>query len=569
MTGTLRHPGLLPPPPEQSKNIMNNTPNQPTEQSIKDLEKMSPFEIKDTLISIASNDQRAATSTLLNAGRGNPNWIATAPRDAFFLLGQWAVQEARDETYMKPGIAGLPESKGIGQRLRVFLRDNAARRGADLLYDTLDYAEKKLGIDADSLAFEWAEGILGDQYPVPPRILRNTEKICAAYMAQEMGDHAPGYGREYDYFATEGGTAAMCYIFDSLAANHLLKKGDTIALMTPIFTPYIEMPELDTYDFNVVDVRASARTESGVHTWQYPDSELDKLRDPRVKLVCIVNPSNPPSYRMDKAVVEKLVDIVRHDNPNLMIITDDVYGTFATDFKSLMYILPYNTLCVYSYSKYFGATGWRLALVAAAKDNLFDKLIGDLPEDEKRDLYNRYRSLTPHPETLKFIDRMVADSRSVALNHTAGLSTPQQVQMTLFSSMCLLDTEDVYKRKMQALIEDRLAALWKGAGFRLKKDPMRVGYYSEIDLMVWGKHLFGEEFCDWLRANFQPLDPNIRLASKYAIVLLNGAGFDGPAWSIRASLANLDESDYLKIGDAIREMLEEYHDEFLAAQAKK
>ena len=32
---------------------------------------------------------------------------------------------------------------------------------------------------------------------------------------------------------------------------------------------------------------------------------------------------------------------------------------------------------------------------------------------------------------MKLIDRMVADSRAVALNHTAGLSTPQQVHMAL------------------------------------------------------------------------------------------------------------------------------------------
>jgi hypothetical protein len=45
---------------------------------------------------------------------------------------------------------------------------------------------------------------------------------------------------------------------------------------------------------------------------------------------------------------------------------------------------------------------------------------------------------------LRFIDRIVADSRDVALNHTAGLSLPQQVQMTLFSLFALLDRDDAY-----------------------------------------------------------------------------------------------------------------------------
>ena len=92
----------------------------------------------------------------------------------------------------------------------------------------------------------------------------------------------------------------MCYIFDSLQVNHLVNKGDHIALMTPIFTPYIEIPELDRFSFKVTNIQASQMTENGLHTWQYPDEELDKLKDKSVKILYIVNPSNPPSYTLDE-----------------------------------------------------------------------------------------------------------------------------------------------------------------------------------------------------------------------------------------------------------------------------
>ena len=39
---------------------------------------------------------------------------------------------------------------------------------------------------------------------------------------------------------------------------------------------------------------------------------------------------------------------------------------------------------------------------------------------------------------------------------------------------------------------------------------------------------------------------------------LNGSGFDGPNWSVRASLANLNKEDYQKIGKGIRLILDEY-----------
>ena len=61
-----------------------------------------------------------------------------------------------------------------------------------------------------------------------------------------------------------------------------------------------------------------------------------------------------------------------------MIISDDVYGTFVPEFTSLMAKLPYNTLGVYSYSKYFGVTGWRLGTMALHENNVFDKRINDL-----------------------------------------------------------------------------------------------------------------------------------------------------------------------------------------------
>ncbi len=59
---------------------------------------------------------------------------------------------------------------------------------------------------------------------------------------------------KFDLYAVEGGTAAMCYIFKSLKANRLLHPGDTIALATPIFTPYIEMTHLEDYDLKVVNI---------------------------------------------------------------------------------------------------------------------------------------------------------------------------------------------------------------------------------------------------------------------------------------------------------------------------
>ena len=531
-----------------------------TREYEKKMSEISPFELKNILIELADESARKSTHIMLNAGRGNPNWISTVPREAFFLLGQFALEECQRETELADemaGAAGVPNRKRIASRFVQFLKKHAQSPGATLLKGTYEYLVTEKGVDENELVYEWAEGVIGDQYPVPDRILKYTEMLVRDYLDQELCDNRPPEG-VFDLFAAEGGTAAMCYIFDSLQQNFLLNKGDKIVLFAPVFTPYIEIPEQARYLFNVIEIKALKMTKDGYHTWQYQEKDLDVLKDPSVKAAFITNQSNPPSYGLTKALMNRIVEIVRNDNPNLMIITDDVYATFIPHFRSMMAELPKNTLCVYSFSKYFGATGWRLAIIALHQDNIYDRMIRELPRDKQELLKKRYSSLSLHPEDIRFIDRMVADSRQVALNHTAGLSLPQQTQMSLFASFALLDAENTYKKRMQDMIHERLHTLWESTGFTLLDDPLRAGYYSEIDMLVWAKKFYGDDFVEYLKKNYEPLDVVFRLAQETSLVLLNGGGFDAPEWSIRASLANLKREDYVRIGKGIASILHSY-----------
>ena len=88
----------------------------------RDYEKMSPFEIKDGLIKLAKRSSQKSAKVLLNAGRGNPNWIATRPREGFFLFGQFALSECR-RTMDNPtaGVAGMPQQKDIAERFKAWI----------------------------------------------------------------------------------------------------------------------------------------------------------------------------------------------------------------------------------------------------------------------------------------------------------------------------------------------------------------------------------------------------------------------------------------------------------------
>jgi aspartate 4-decarboxylase len=531
--------------------------------TLKKFEALSPFEIKDELINLAKVTSKRTQSAFLNAGRGNPNWVATTPREGFFLLGQFAITESKRVMDHPAGIGGMPQANGIAARLEGWLAKHQDMPGAGFLKEMVPFAVKKFGFQPDAFVHELVDSIIGDNYPVPDRMLVHNERIVHEYLMWAMcGEPRPA--GKFDIYAVEGGTAAMCYIFKSLKANRLLMPGDTIALGTPIFTPYIEMTHLEDYDLKVVQIKAPQENK-----FQFTDEEIKKLEDPKIKAFFVVNPANPSGMGLDGETVAKLTHLVKTKRPDLMLLTDDVYGTFVHGFRSLLGELPHNTIGVYSYSKYFGCTGWRLGAIAIHEDNIYDKMIAKLPDTAVKALDKRYGPLTLEPRKLKLIDRIVADSRDVALNHTAGLSLPQQVMMSLFSLSEMLDEKKAYQAACMEIVNKRLWSLIDGLGLRekLSPNPNYDAYYGLIDFEFWARKNIGDEAVDYLKKHVHTLDLAFRLAEAHGIVLLNGGGFDAPEWSLRVSLANLPDDVYDDIGRGVRSIARGYRDAYDAAHA--
>jgi aspartate 4-decarboxylase len=530
--------------------------------ALRQYEKLSPFEIKDKLISFAKGHARKAAAVMLNAGRGNPNWVATTPREAFFTLGQFAITECKRVLDL-PDLGGMPAKEGIAARLETWLDKNGQTPGAAFLKAMVAFAVRKFGFDPDALVHELVDSIIADNYPVPDRMLVHAEKVVHQYLVWAMcGNQPPAQGK-FDLFATEGGTAAICYVFKSLMANKILRQGDTIALGTPIFSPYLEIPLLSDYQFNVVDVQATQE-----NLFQFSDAELNKLADPKVKAFFLINPSNPPSVAINPEVIGKLVSLVQTKRPDLIILTDDVYGTFVKGFRSLMADLPHNTIGVYSYSKYMGCTGWRLGVIAIHEDNVIDRMIANLPAQDLEATARRYEKIALNPANLKLIDRMVADSREVALNHTAGLSLPQQVQMMLFSLFQLMDEENRYQETVMKIVNRRVKMILEGLGIDVKIGPLYAEYYGLIDFEFWLKKYVDEEVVKFIKEHYHPLDIVFRLAEDHSIVLLNGGGFHAPDWSVRVSFANLPDEVYQDIGRAVRAVARGYLEAYRFAKSK-
>ena len=515
---------------------------------------LSPFELKDRLVALAKH---RGERLWLNAGRGNPNWLALQPRAALFLLGTFALGEAA-AVAVGPDFGGLPRKRGVHQRLLAFLAGRADAAGAALLVQGVQHACERLGADPDLLVGEWVDGVLGDHYPLPVRMLPHAEAIVRAHLVAELfgGDAEAG---RFDLFAVEGASAGIAYAFQSLVHAGLLAPGDRIALGVPIFSPYLELPRLPEYRFDVVRV-----VQDEAQRWRYPPAEIDKLRDPRVRLFLAVNPSNPTAVAIEPRTAEQIAQIAR-ERPDLIVVTDDVYAPFVDGFRSLGCAAPRQTIVLYSFSKFWGATGLRLGVVGLHASNRLDERLAAAGADAKAAARARYAGIAAEPERLKLIDRMVADSRAVGLNHTAGLSTPQQVQMSLFALDALLDADGRRKQAARAVVRRRLERLFAGAGLPPPDDPLHTHYYVTIDVPALARDRYGAAFADWLRASFERIDFVVRLAEERGIVLLDGGGFDAPEMSVRVSLANLPDDAYEPIGRAIVELLADYHARWCAS----
>ena len=180
---------------------------------------LGAFEITAHQREIAKDNE--AGYSVLDAGRGNPNWINTQARYAYTRFSDFATREC--ELDMSSGsMAGHARQEGIGDRFDAEMDPENATDA--FLIAAVDYCVTALGLDKDSLLKEWADAVIGDYYPSPSRVLPNTETILNAYLQSTLY-HGADLAGETQVFPTEGGSAAMVYIFEALSHNRLLKTG--------------------------------------------------------------------------------------------------------------------------------------------------------------------------------------------------------------------------------------------------------------------------------------------------------------------------------------------------------
>lgn len=510
---------------------------------------LTPFELQSSIGAAA----RASGRPVLDAGRGQPNWVATVPRAGYLALFSFALDQAAAGA--TDGRGRAPAAAGLAAALEETLAGPIAAgdKGSTFLAEAIAYGIAEFDFEPDPWISELTTAILGAGYPSPTRMLVHLEKVVERYMTTVMNAPAAPVGT-YKVFATEGGAAAMAYVFNTLRENHIVGPGDAIAMATPIFTPYLQIPVLEDFGFRVVEIQASHNTDH-----RFEEHALDKLLDPTIKAFFVVNPGNPDSRAISPERMRELHDLVVATRPDLVIVADTAYAAFIDGFRGTIGHLPRNVICIHSYSKTFGATGNRLGFVAVHGDNVLDDLLRTQAPEIRSAARDRYRSVTSDADSMPFIDRLVADSRDVALHNIAGLATPDQVQMGLFSIFHLLPSGQDYIGGIRTELAAREAALLDPLGI----DPPGGDdsmYYALVDTMEVIRLRFGDR-ADAIAQAVEPWQIARRLADRHGVVVLPGQLFDSDSWDVRISLASLTLEDLQQVGAAMSTVIDELADD--------
>ena len=528
-----------------SRNIVKRIPK----ALFKKLDELSPFELNYKLIKMAGPNA-------LNAGRGNPNFYNSFGRQVFADLQQAAIQLS---TPKATDIELYPQEKAMNfiRALAKKAKKWPAKRGRFFI-DYMKYlvkCAKEDKKDPHAIIYDMVKSSLGCYYPVPPQIQPHLALVAERFLYDLVMAAADGSERgakmkpdDFGCFATEGAAAGILYVFNTLKENYLLLPHDKIALITPIFSPYLEMPRLSDYDLEIVELKCDPDSN-----YALPDSEIDKLKDKKIKALFMVNPANPAAFSLSKENIDRIGHIVDTERQDLIVLSDNVYAPFADQYNSFMISCPLNTIEVYSLSKYFGTTGWRLGLTMVAKNNRIDKLLKNLPQKYKKALHKRYETATIDPEKLSFMDRLVFDSRQVAEAHVGGLSTPQQVLMGILLYYDIHDRAngEPYRKKIKSILRNRITNFYNELKTPIHIVPTQTDYYSLIDIPGVARNIYGDKAADYLVKEYEYLEFLFHLVSKYHTILLPGSGFGATPWRLRISLANLEDDKYPIIGKNI------------------
>jgi len=462
--------------------------------------------IQDAIKPRKKKKVRRPKNTFINATTEISNFTSVIPTDIFNQIQKIAIQVCCQSKGFAP--SQVPAEKGIAKK---FYSHTSKK---SLVQKVLQQMKRACtGISEDKFICKIVCSVLGCLPPQDSRILDIVEPILTKFLLRDV--YQTKKKLSLQCFPTEDSEAAIVYILNTLKYNGLLIPGDNIGIITPISSSYLEIPTLKNYELIPFCIQSDQDLD-------IPDDQLEKLST--MKALILSNPNNPNAMSLSTKTLKKIKKVIKQQNPNLMIISDNSTAPLATEFNSLLTVLPQNTIAIYSFSKYFGLPSASLSTIVMNKSNIYDrKLLKEYPG-------NRYGD-----QKLKLIDRIYTDSRQTKPGNTS-LSTPQQIFMAIAATITLLEPK--YKTQIQQILFQRSQAILEILELEIPINQRSTYYYTTVNI----PSIINPGNCDfnkYLEQNHNPIDFVKKLTKEYNTAVLPSIAFAGSLWEIRISTADL------------------------------
>ena len=153
---------------------------------------------------------------------------------------------------------------------------------------------------------------------------------------------------------------AMQGIFNVML--HLVNQGDEVIVVDPGYDYYSQIRL-----FGGVPVRVKAKEEN---QFKIDPKDVKKAITPKTKVIILNTPSNPTGAVFDRKILEQIATLCKQHE--IMVLSDEPYEHIMFDGNEHVSIGSFDgmkdlTISIYTLSKSYAMTGWRVGYVVANK----------------------------------------------------------------------------------------------------------------------------------------------------------------------------------------------------------
>lgn len=150
-----------------------------------------------------------------------------------------------------------------------------------------------------------------------------------------------------------------------LTSKCLVRPGDRVVVVTPIYSPIMEIPKT-VAQAEVVETRASQNFHIDLEAIKEAITE-------KTKMISICNPNNPSGAVYSREELEGLADLaMKH---NLYAFSDEIYENLTYDGRKHLSLASFpgmkeRTITVFAFTKTYGMSGLRIGYLVGPKEIL-------------------------------------------------------------------------------------------------------------------------------------------------------------------------------------------------------